>query len=59
MHVKLLLTLLWKNIKQAKGNECSQNKRAAAMFSFQSAHLPGLFSPCHAYPRFESMLCTL
>jgi hypothetical protein len=30
------------NIKQVKGNECSQCK------STQSAHLAGLFSPCHA-----------
>jgi hypothetical protein len=38
------------NIKQAKGNECSQYKKSAAAIDFflQSAHLPGLFSPCHA-----------
>jgi hypothetical protein len=37
-----------KTFKHAKGNECNQHKSTAAYFFLQSAHLPGLFSPCHA-----------
>jgi hypothetical protein len=42
------VTRIMKNIKQAKGNECSQYKSTAIIFCLQFAHLLGLFSPCHA-----------